>query len=361
MQAYFFPIKIAFITFPFIALCFTFPFAIYQYKKHGYINKFRVFILYSFLLYLIVAYYLVILPLPTTRDIKSLQAADTQYFNLVPFNFIRDILKETKVVLTIPSTYKYLLTERAFLQVVFNGILLTPLGIYLRYYFKKDLKRTLSITFLVSLFFEVTQLTGIFGIYNAPYRLFDIDDLFLNTLGGYIGYLISPLFTFFLPNRNEIDDDINIEKIRVTYFRRILAYIIDMFIIGLIPGIEESILLEAIVFFIYFIIIVYFTNGKTIGKWLTNIRVKGQGDKLTFKEVFIRYGILYLGLFSGNKILNAVSALNKNTEINYAIIIISIIHFVLILLVLMHAVLCVIKKNRFFYEKISDTRIVISK
>lgn len=361
MQSYFFPIKAAFITFPFIALFFTFPFAVYQYKKYGYINKFRVFILYSFLLYLIAAYYLVILPLPNTRDIKSLQAPDTQYYSLIPFNFIYDIFKETKVVLAAPSTYKYLLTERAFLQAVFNVILLTPLGIYLRYYFKKDLRRTLSITFLVSLFFEVTQLTGIFGIYNAPYRLFDIDDLFLNTLGGYIGYMISPMFIFFLPSKDEMDSNINLEKIRVTYFRRILAYLMDMFVIGLILGKKESILLEAIVFFIYFIIIVYFTNGKTIGKWLTNIRVKGRGDKLTFKEVFIRYGLLYLGLFTGNRILNAISALNQNTEINNVIVIIPIIHSVLILLVLIHVVLCVIKKDRFFYEKVSNTCIIISK
>ncbi|MBU5292953.1 VanZ family protein [Anaerosalibacter bizertensis] len=313
------------------------------------------------MLYLIVAYYLIILPLPTTRDIKSLQKADTQYFNLIPLNSIRDIFKETKVVISMPSTYKNLLTERAFLQVLFNVMLLIPLGVYLRYYFKKDLKRTLCITFLVSLFFEVTQITGIFGIYNAPYRLFDIDDLFLNTLGGYIGYLISPVFTFFLPNRNEIDNDIDLEKIRVTYFRRVLAYLIDMFIIGLVFRIEESILLKAIVFFIYFIVIVYLTNGKTIGKWLTNIKVKGQGDKLTFKEVFIRYGILYLGLFTGNEILNSISALNKNTEIDYWVSVITIIHPILILLVLIDVVLCIIKKNRFFYEKASDTRIVISK
>lgn len=181
-----------------------------------------------------------------------MQVPGTQYYNLVPFNFIRDILKETKVVLTTPSTYKYLLTERAFLQAAFNGILLTPLGIYLRYYFKKDLKRTLVITFLVSLFFEVTQITGLFGIYNAPYRLFDIDDLFLNTLGGHIGYLISPMFTFFLPNTNEMDNNINLEKIRGTYFRRILAYLIDMFVISLISNINESITLEVVVFFVYF-------------------------------------------------------------------------------------------------------------
>ncbi|GAA0226871.1 hypothetical protein GCM10008921_09530 [Metaclostridioides mangenotii] len=64
-----------------------------------------------------------------------------------------------------------------------------PLGISLRYFFKRNLKQTLIITFLVSLFFELTQLTGLYGIYIAPYRIFDVDDLMLNKLGGYIGYL----------------------------------------------------------------------------------------------------------------------------------------------------------------------------
>lgn len=361
MQVYFFPIKIAFITFPFIALLFTFPFAIYQYKKHGYINKFRIFILYSFLLYLITAYYLVILPLPETRDIKSLQAPGTQHYNLIPFRFVYDIFKETKVVIKEPLTYKYILTERAFLQAAFNGILLTPLGVYLRYYFKKDLKSTLTITFLISLFFELTQVTGLYGIYNAPYRILDIDDLFLNTLGGYIGYLIAPMFTFFLPNTNEIDKHLNLKEMRVSYFRRGLAYFIDMFIIGLIPNLKENIILEGVVYFIYFILIVYFTNGKTVGKWLTAIRVHGQEEKLTFKEVFIRYGILYFGVFGLIKIFTIVVELNQNSAISYGITIISITQLVIILLFFVHAALCVIKKNRFFYEKVSNTYIIISK
>lgn len=361
MDVYFLPIKVAFITFPFLALLFTFPFAIYQYKKYGYINKFRVFILYSFLLYLIAAYYLVILPLPRVRDLKSLQVPGTRHFSLIPFTFIKDLMKETRVVIDVPSTYKNLLTERAFLQAIFNAVLLTPLGIYLRYYFKKDLKKTIVITFCVSLFFEITQITGIFGIYNAPYRLFDVDDLFLNTLGGYIGYLISPIFTFFLPSREELDVELSAEKIRITYFRRFLSYLVDMFLISLIPNVKESILLEALIFFIYFIVIVYFTNGLTIGKWLMNIKVKGQKDRLKFKEAFIRYGILYLGIFSGNKFLTAISNLNQHTDFNYGLVIIVMLQLLISFLIGVHFLLCVLKKNRFFYEKISYTSIVILK
>ena len=47
---------------------------------------------------------------------------------------------------------------------------------------------TLAIGFLVTLSFETTQLTGLWGLYEHPYRLFDVDDLMLNTLGAMIGF-----------------------------------------------------------------------------------------------------------------------------------------------------------------------------
>lgn len=359
MDSYFIPIKYAFISFPFIALLFLVPFAIYQYRKHGYINKFRVFILYSFLLFLITSYYLVILPLPDTRDILSLQKPGTRHTQLSPFNFIFDILKETKVDFKNPLTYINILKERAFLQAAFNGILLLPMGVYLRYYFKKNLKQTLLLTFLFSLFFELTQLTGLYGIYNAPYRIFDIDDLMLNTFGGYIGYLIAPLFTFFLPDTSKLDEDVNLKEYRVSYFRRIIAFSVDWFIVTMFIT-KNNILSEAMWIFIYFILIPYLTNGKTLGKWLLRIRIKGVSEKLTFKEVLTRYAILYYGVFGINEIMSKAIQLNVGyTYYYYIYFIIVIASLVFNLLLFIHVALSIIKKDRLFYEKISKTRISI--
>ncbi|WP_099189643.1 VanZ family protein [Tepidibacter mesophilus] len=356
MYSYMFPIKVAFITFPFLAFLFTFPFVIYQYRKHGYINKFRILILYSFLLYLMVAYYLVILPLPKTRDVRSLQSPNTIYYQLLPFNFIFAFLRETEVSFLNPLTFKNILKERAFLQAAFNAILLTPLGVYLRYYFRKNLKETLLITFLVSLFFEITQLTALYGLYNAPYRVFDLDDLILNTFGGFIGYIIAPIFTFFLPKPNDLDKDINSEDIQVGYFRRLLAFYIDWFILGLIPFIKNDIFIEGIAVFIYFILIVYLTNGKTFGKSLLRIKIKGKNSKLSFKEVFIRYALLYYCIFGFNKLIFQVIEINKNEFFNY-IIIAMIITVIINIIIFSHVVLCILKKDKLlFYEKISKTK-----
>lgn len=63
-----------------------------------------------------------------------------------------------------------------------------PFGVYLRYYFKQDLKRTILFSFLLSLFYELTQLSALYGIYSGPYRLADVEDLICNTMGGAVGW-----------------------------------------------------------------------------------------------------------------------------------------------------------------------------
>ena len=80
-----------------------------------------------------------------------------------------------------------------------------PLGFYLRYYFRRKALGTAVACFCVSLFFELTQLSGLYGIYPRPYRLFDVDDLLCNTLGGMLGYFITGIFLKILPDREKID------------------------------------------------------------------------------------------------------------------------------------------------------------
>ncbi len=109
MTAYIFPIKTAFILFPILAMFLLIPFLIFNYRKYGYLNKWRSFILYSLLLYLLNAYFLVILPLPQTYDTCSLQPANTQHMQLSPFYFIQEISNHTSAILTKPATYFYLL------------------------------------------------------------------------------------------------------------------------------------------------------------------------------------------------------------------------------------------------------------
>lgn len=373
MGAYLFPIKTAMITFPIAGFILLIPFLIWQYRKYGYINYFRMVILYSLLLFAMTAYYLIILPFPKTFDTCSMQRPGTQHYQLMPFTSIFDIARETNVNIKNPMSYIWILKERAFLQVAFNFLLLLPLGVYLRYYFRRNLVQTVSITFFVSLFFEITQLTGLYGIYNCPYRLFDVDDLFLNTLGGFVGYKIAPIFTYFLPNIKEMDEKVNLQNKPVRMTRRFLALWIDWIVLGILSSILFSFKISMtsifrpvenldelfyilILILVYFIVIPYFTNGRTIGKWILHIKIKGRNDRISFGELFKRYALLYYCIGGTNYILLAAKSLNEQLAIIF-ILIFSIFNG----LICFHFVLNIFKRDkRLFYEKMSKTHNIIT-
>ncbi|WOE46963.1 VanZ family protein [Bacillus thuringiensis] len=117
----------------------------------------------------------------------------------------------------------------AFLQVAFNVLLTVPFGIYLRYYFRRSFLQTICISFFLSLFFELTQVTGLYGIYTIVHTDYLISMIcFLNTLGGVIGFfIIAPIFTYFLPKTNELDSHIDLETKPVGFIRRLIAMQID--------------------------------------------------------------------------------------------------------------------------------------
>ena len=83
--------------------------------------------------------------------------------------------------------------DATFYVPAFNVLMLIPFGMYLRYYFKCSFKKTLLFTALLSLLFELTQLSGLYFLYPGPYRLADIDDIIQNTTGGCIGYALGAL------------------------------------------------------------------------------------------------------------------------------------------------------------------------
>ena len=89
--------------------------------------------------------------------------------------------ENTSLVLSDPSTYLGAMKEQCFYEPFFNILLLVPLGVYLRYYFRRSWWQAILIGFLVSLSFELIQLSALFGIYPRPYRLFQVDDLINNT------------------------------------------------------------------------------------------------------------------------------------------------------------------------------------
>ena len=297
MEVYLESIKTAFLIFPFLAFLITLPYLLLQYHKYGSVPLIRSSIVYTFILYLLTAYFLVILPLPSKEEVLMMP---TKVPQLIPFTFIGDFIetfKETSGVLSFlksPIVYTTL----------FNIAITVPFGIYLRYYFKKKWYTTIIYTFLLSLYFEITQLTGLYGLYPKAYRLFDVDDLIINTLGGLIGYLITPIVTIFLPDRDKIDKLSYKRGKVVSIYRRFLAFLIDIFIFTTIMFImlallnfNDFVLPLIIMTAIYYVILPTITS-LTLGKYLVKIKLESK-NKHKHLSIFIRQIILYFGIVFG--------------------------------------------------------------
>lgn len=81
--------------------------------------------------------------------------------------------------------------DPAVLQLLLNVLLFVPLGFFLRVLGGRGVITALVVGVALSGFVEITQLTGVWGLYPCAYRVFDVDDLLTNTLGAVLGSLLA--------------------------------------------------------------------------------------------------------------------------------------------------------------------------
>lgn len=364
MESYLIPIKTAILVFPFIAFLFTIPYILYQYHKYGSIYWLRVGIIYSFLLYLLAAYFLVILPLPPIEEVRNYVTPRTQ---LIPFDFVMDFVQNTSLRLNDFSTYLSAVKEPYFYIFFYNILLCLPFGVYLHYYFRCSLKKTIFLTFLLSLFFELTQLSGLYFIYPRGYRLFDVDDLLLNTFGGFIGYYVGSLFVKFLPTREQLDTKSYQLGTKISWLRRITLFVLDIFIYSFINSIITSIfssnfkVLSLLVLFTYYIIFPYFMKGQTLGGKFLNVKIVSMKEKLTFVQILIRqtlfYGIYFISPIVVSTFLTILLSLNLSIIFFFVVLLCIFFYFYLYFISFIKALFM---KKDLFYDKISKTKLASS-
>ncbi|OBZ14439.1 teicoplanin resistance protein VanZ [Bacillus sp. FJAT-27264] len=360
-QSYLFPISYAFMTFPLAALLFTLPFMIVQYRRHGYIHKVRALMLYLLLLYLMNAFYLVLLPLPASRHNLAPTGNSIQS---IPFQFIQDIMQSFRAgSADAPKSYWSVLSEPAFLQVLFNVLLTVPFGMFLNYYFRTRWVVCLMLSFSLSLFFEVTQITGIYGFYDHPYRVFDVDDLMANTLGGILGFRAASWISGLLPKIEQLDAEANLVDKRVTFLRRSIAFMMDLCVVFLfylalrflyVPGAYW------IATGVYYILLPWLTNGRTVGKWVVRIHLQGlNGAKISLWGLLKRYGVLYWVFFGLQVLLLEPKVVDVLSSAWYLRL--QGLFLLVDLLFFIHLMIKVFKKDSMlFYESISGTIHAIS-
>lgn len=355
------------VVFPILAFFITIPYIVYNYNKYGSILFVRTLLIYGFVLYLLSAYFLIILPLPTFEYVSKLST----HVQLIPFSFISDMVRTVNFDFKDISTYVNIFKNPFVYQAIYNLLLTLPFGLFLRYYFNCNFRKSVLLTFCLSLFFEITQLTGLYFIYPHAYRLFDVDDLIINTLGGIVGYAVTPLFQKILPNKNELDLKSYKKGLKVTSTKRLFTFLIDIvlaivfMIIEIIIDYITNISLNYYIYIfisliMFFVIIPLASRGFTLGGKITNIKVtNNKGEKarwyqllfrnLLFISIYIPFS-LYLWLIF--KYINKIANNNYSSLIiiGYVAIISLIFLFILIRNFILH--------KSFMYENITRTKLV---
>ncbi|MFD2116577.1 VanZ family protein [Paenibacillus yanchengensis] len=377
MSSYLQPILTAALFFFVLAIILIIPWLIYTYRKFGFLSISTTIIIFSFLFYFMAAFFLTMLPLPATRDNCGIGGASaTIPYSLVPFQFIKDTLKNSGIVLSQPTTYIYAIQQPAFQQAFFNFLLLLPFGIYLRYFFqqKKYWLRALLIVFSTTLFYEITQATAFYGYYACPYRIFDVDDLMLNTAGGIFGFFAAPVVLAFFPSRAKVAD--KAKQIFVQDSVKPMAILLALFIDSIILKFLDtslraiiptdtifSLILYSMLFFALVFITPIVFNGYTIGSAILRFRYTSRTNKRSTDiiRLFKRSLALY-ALYIGPTILSLLSNLHiPEDSIYFALSIwldigIAATYFFGSLVLIGHVIFVLIGRgrHRFFFDEAAD-------
>ena len=204
-----------------------------QYRRYGGIPVIRVLVVYSFILYCMCAFLLTVLPLPSREAVAAMQPKPIGW---IPYRDLFAEMKRIGLSLSDPATLKNAALWRRALrsyelfEAAANVVMLMPLGFYARYYFRLSPGKTLLLGFLTSLFFELTQLSGLFFYYPHAYRFAETSDLIGNTLGTVLGYWLTPLAARLLPSREAIDELSYRKGRQVTRLRRLVSAVLDLLV-----------------------------------------------------------------------------------------------------------------------------------
>lgn len=328
MRNFVYDIQLGFLAFPLVALLLALPYALYQYRRFGAISIWKTFVVFTFILYCMCAVSLIVFPLPKDPS-QIVEIAQTP--QLQPFHFVEQIRETTDFSWADRSTWGPTLKARAAYEAYFNVLLTVPLGAYLCYLFRCRWWMALLIGMATTLLFETSQLTGLFGIYDHPYRLFDVDDLILNTTGTMLGFWLMIPLAWALPSMDEVNEQARERgSSRVSLTRRVLAAVVDLavlavlfvlawvmfsptdaqiakalavdpsragaktlafrFIGGLFADPMTALLLALAIGAVLFAVIPMASKGRTIGKALVGIRiVKADGGDAPAWGYWARY------------------------------------------------------------------------
>lgn len=160
-----------------VAVVLLAPTAAYQYRLDGRLQPKDLAVLLGGAVYGLALWTYTLLPMPAPGTYRCKAA------RLDPTESLRQIGQGPD-----------LLRDPAFQQVALNVLLFVPLGYLLRVIARRGVVVATLAGAGTSLLVEVTQRTGVWGVYDCAYRQFDTLDLVVNTLGAVGGSLLAFVF-----------------------------------------------------------------------------------------------------------------------------------------------------------------------
>ena len=197
-------IQLAVMVFPAIGLLMYFPMHRAHLKRFGEFHEYRAFVAFLCMFAFFSAMLLTVLPLPKANQIPCNWLDHIKTNQFIPLRSFYDI-ELYRVRHHLDWSLHSLITNKALWQIGLNFAMLIPFGFLFRALYGESLGRAILYNFLISLFFETTQLTGIWGLAKCPYRVFDVDDLLTNTLGGVFGWWLYIFFRWLPDPRARLD------------------------------------------------------------------------------------------------------------------------------------------------------------
>ena len=201
-----------------VALLLFIPVAAFEYRRDGRLGAGDLSTLILGAVYGLSLWTYTLLPLPDRGDFRCRVPQDD------PLGTIG--------LLGLPDDgVRVLLRDPAVQQVLLNVLLFVPLGVFVRLVLKRGVVVATIGGLAVSLAIELTQRTGVWGLYGCAYRKFDVDDLLLNTVGALAGALLAwPV----LRRRSDAPRPL---PTRITWGRRMAGMVSDALFVLLLGGV----------------------------------------------------------------------------------------------------------------------------
>lgn len=236
MQFWLAEAQYAFAFFGILAVLLFAPWIHAQYRRFGGMRGWPAVVSAATVLYGCALVAFTLFPLPDFSGRFCSRREDLTYWQTTPFASLDDI-----VLYGQDHSFAETLTSDVVLQVAMNVVFFLPLGILVSYRWRRSVWVALVASFVMSLAIELTQGTGLWGLAPCPYRLADVDDLLMNTLGGVLGWFLGLACRRLLPDPAPAPlPDLAPPSLR----RRLLSAIVDAFVylvllLGILVGYER--------------------------------------------------------------------------------------------------------------------------